>query len=302
MLVNASNLKVIFINIKLTFNNAFEAAPTQWDKVATLVPSTGKENNYAWLSRFPRMRKWLGDKQVKALAASTYTLVNDDYEATVEVDRNDVEDDQLGIYEPQAQDAGFSAKQWPDEMVFELLNQAFGAKCYDGQPFFSDKHPVGKAVYSNKGNKALSSASLAEAQASYGAARTQMRRVKDEEGRPLNLMPKLLVVPPALEDTANTLMTAERLDDGKANIYKGTAEVLVVPWLTSDTAWFLMDTARPLKPLIFQQRKKPTFVAMTDINSPDVFTRKKFKFGAEARGQAGFGFWQMAYGSTGDGK
>ncbi|MEN3260770.1 Mu-like prophage major head subunit gpT family protein [Sodalis endosymbiont of Spalangia cameroni] len=126
-----------------------------------------------------------------------------------------------------------------------------------------------------------------------------MRQMKDEEGRPLNIMPDLLVVPPALDDVARTLITAERLDDGKANIYKGTAEVLVVPWLTSDSAWFLMDTSRPLKPLIFQQRQAPLFVAMTDINSQDVFMRKRFKFGAEARGQAGFGFWQMAYGSTG---
>ncbi|OIV46740.1 head protein [Sodalis sp. TME1] len=299
MLVNTANLKVIFCNIKLTFNQAFDAAPTQWDKVATLVPSTGKENTYAWLSRFPRMRKWIGDKQVKALAASTYTLVNDDYEATVEVDRNDIQDDQLGVYQPQAQDAGFAAKQWPDEMVFELLNKGFSEKGYDGQPFFSDTHSMGKTTYSNLGKKPLSAASLAEAQASYGEARKQLRQMKDEEGRPLNIMPNLLVVPPALDDVARTLITAERLDDGKANIYKGTAEVLVVPWLTSDSAWFLMDTSRPLKPLIFQQRQAPLFVAMTDINSPDVFMRKQFKFGAEARGQAGFGFWQMAYGSTG---
>ncbi|MGL9774585.1 MAG: Mu-like prophage major head subunit gpT family protein [Sodalis sp. (in: enterobacteria)] len=69
--------------------------------------------------------------------------------------------------------------------------------------------------------------------------------------------------------------------------------------MTSDCAWFLMNSSRPLKPLIFQQRQAPLFVAMIDINSPDVFMRKQFKFGAEARGLAGFGFWQMAYGSMG---
>ncbi len=183
MLVNAANLRVIFCNIKLTFNQAFDAAPTQWDKVATLVPSTGKENTYAWLSRFPRMRKWIGDKQVKALAASTYTLVNDDYEATVEVDRNDIQDDQLGVYQPQAQDAGFAAKQWPDEMVFELLNKGFSEKGYDGQPFFSDKHTIGETSYSNKGRQVLSAASLAEAQTSYGEARKQLRRRTKRDGR-----------------------------------------------------------------------------------------------------------------------
>jgi len=187
MLVNASTVKAIFVNLKLTFNKAFEAAPSQWQRVATLVPSTGKSNDYSWLSNFPKMRKWIGDKQVKALEANGYTLINDDFEATVAVKRNDIKDDQLGIYAPQAQDAGFSAKQWPDEIVFELLNRGFSALCYDKKPFFFDKHPVGKALYSNKGNKPLSIDTVAAARASYGAARTQMRKVKDEEGRPLNI-------------------------------------------------------------------------------------------------------------------
>ncbi|MGK5722469.1 Mu-like prophage major head subunit gpT family protein, partial [Proteus mirabilis] len=30
-----------------------------------------------------------------------------------------------------------------------------------------------------------------------------------------------------------------------------------------------------------------------------VFKRKKFLFGAEARAAGGYGFWQLAYGSTG---
>lgn len=305
MILNKANLTALFVALKTTFNNAFGAAPSQWDQVATLVPSTTRTNDYAWLDRFPRLKKWVGDKVVKALTQHNYTLTNDSYEATVEVDRDDIEDDQIGIYAPQAQDAGFSAKQWPDELVFEALNEAFTAKCYDGQPFISDKHPNGKdkdgkdVVVSNLGTAKLSAASLADAQKSYGAARTALRSVKDVEGRPLNVQPVLLVVPPALEDTANALMTAERLDDGKTNIYKNTAKVLVVPWLTSDTAWFLMDTTRAIKPLIFQQRKKPIFVSQQDMNNPDVFTRKKLKFGAEARGAAGYGLWQMIYGSTG---
>lgn len=301
MLVNAANVKMIFVNLKTTFNNAFADAPSQWEKVATLVPSTGKSNNYAWLSRFPRMRKWIGDKVVKALEASSYTLTNESFEANVEVLRDDIKDDELGIYAPQAQDAGFSAKQWPDEIVFKLLGMAFTAKCYDGQPFISDKHRVGKMTYSNLGKATLSIDTLAAAKAGYGAARTQMRKFKDEEGRPLNVRPNLLIVPPALEDTANALMTTDRLEDGKVNPYKGTAEVLVVDYLESDTQWFLFDTSRPLKPLIFQQREKPVFVSQTNTDSDDVFMRGMFKFGAEARGVAGFGFWQMAYGSTGAG-
>jgi len=299
MIVNASTLKAIFVNLKTTFNNAFDAAPNQWQDVAMVVPSTARSNDYKWLSTFPRMQKWIGDKAVKALSASGYSITNDDWEATVEVDRNDIEDDNLGIYAPQAQMAGFSAKQLPDEIVFDLVNKAFSTQCYDGQYFFDTDHPVNGQSVSNKGSKKLSAASLAAAKASYGAGRTAMKKFKDDEGRPLNITPNLLLVPPALEDEANTLMTVDRLEDGKANPYKNTAKVVVAPWLTSDDAWFLLDTTKPVKPFIYQERKKPVFVEQTDPQADNVFNRKKYKFGAEARAAGGYGFWQLAYGSDG---
>ena len=60
---------------------------------------------------------------------------------------------------------------------------------------------------------------------------TMMQELKDSEGKPLNLKANLLVVPPALREVANALMTTDRLEDGKVNPYKGEFEVLVCPWL-----------------------------------------------------------------------
>jgi phage major head subunit gpT-like protein len=301
MLVNKEAIAALFITLKTTFNKAFEAAPTQWEKIAMLVPSTSGQNDYSWLSNFPRMRKWLGEKTVKALAAFKYTIVNDDFEATIEVDRNHIEDDNLGIYGPQAQSAALSAKQLPDEIVFDLVNAGFTSTCYDGQYFFDTDHDVAGASVSNKGTAVLSVATQALAQNGYGAARTAMRKFKDEDGRPLNITPTVLLVPPALEDTARALLTSDRLEDGKTNPYKGTAELVVDARLTSDTAWFLLDTSKPVKPFIYQERKKPVFVQQTDPQADGVFMRKKFLFGAEARAAGGYGLWQLAYGSTGAG-
>ena len=301
MLINKQSLDLIFKNLKTTYNKAFETTETNWDKVAMLVPSSGSENNYNWLENFPRMRKWIGDKAIKSLKGHGYTVVNDDWEATIEVDRNHIEDDNLGIYAPQAQMAGWSAKQLPDEIVSDLLNEAFESRCYDGQYFFDTDHPVGKGVVSNKGTMVLSISTLAAAQASYGAARTALRKMKDDEGRPLNINPTVLEVPPALEDIANALMKNDRLEDGKPNPYKGTAEVVVNARLTSDTAWFLLDTTKPVKPLVYQERKKPVFVQQTTMDSDNVFMRKKYRYGAEARAAGGYAFWQMAFGSTGTG-
>ncbi|WP_047257997.1 Mu-like prophage major head subunit gpT family protein [Chromobacterium subtsugae] len=302
MLVNAENVQAIFWALRTEFNNAFGAAPTVWDQMATRVPSTGKQNIYAWLENFPRMRQWIGEKQAKALAAHGYTIVNNSFEATVEVDRDDIEDDQLGIYAPQAQNAGVSAKQLPDEIVIDLLNNAFVNPCYDGQPFFAQGHVVRGLPVSNLSNLPLTIAGQAAAMKTYGVVRTNMRKTTDEDGRPLNITPNLLVVPPALEDIANALMTNERLNDGMANPYRNTATVLCDARLTSDTAWFLLDTRKPIKPLIYQERKQPEFVQQVTPESDNVFMRKKFRFGAEARAAGGYGFWQMAAGSTGAGQ
>jgi len=307
LLINASTISSIFINIKTTFNKAFEGAPAVWQKIGMMVPSTGSQNDYAWLENFPKMRRWVGDKVMKNLKAGKYVLKNEDFEVTVSVKRNDIEDDNLGIVGPQAQAAGFAAKQWPDELVMEVVNGAFATECFDGQYFCDTDHPVidpttgDPASVSNKGTVALSCATQAAAIASYGAARTAMRKFKDDEGRPLNITPNVLLVPPALEHIALALINNDRLDDGKANPYKGTAEVVVDARLTSDTAWFLLDTTKPIKPFIFQQRKAPVFVSQTDMASDDVFKRAEFNFGCESRGAAGYGFWQLCYGSTGVG-
>ena len=300
MLVNASVLSAVFLNLRTDFNKAFQAAPSQWTKVAMKVPSGTSQNDYKWLSAFPKMRRWIGDKQIKNLAAFSYTIVNNDWEVTIEVDRNHIEDDTLGIYGPQAQMAGFSAAQLPDEIVFALLDGAFSNLCYDGKAFCADDHPVGTSVVDNKGTAALQADTLAHAAASYGAARIALRKMKDDEGRPLDVDPNLLVVPPALGDTAQILLTAERFGDDP-NPYRGTAEVVVSPRLTSDTAWFLLDTRKPVKPLIYQERKAPVFVQQTGMDNDDVFNRRVFKYGAEARAAGGYGFWQLAYSSTGGG-
>ena len=300
MIVNQSAISAITKNLLATFNKALETAPSQWEKVAMRVQSTGAQNDYSWLDRFPKMREWLGERVIKNLKAYNYVLVNKKFEVTIGVKRTDIEDDNLGIYAPIVSEAGYSAKQLPDELVFDLVNAGFGATkglAYDGQFMFDTDHPVGAGVASNKGAAALSAATQAAAIASLGAAITAMNNFQDEEGRPLNIMPNVLLVPPALQDTAFILANNERLDDGKANPYKGRLTVVVSPRLTSATAWFLLDTTKAIRPFIWQERRAPEFVSQTNPDADTVFLREEYLYGASARGNAGFGLWQLAYGT-----
>ena len=299
MLINKTNLDTIFLNLKAQFHKSWEDTTPQWDQIAMMVDSMSSRNEYKWLSEFPRMRRWIGEKTIKSFEGFAYTIINEDWESTVAVNRNDIEDDMLGIYAPQARMAGYSARRFPDEIVFGLVNNGFADLCYDGQEFFSATHPVGDEDVSNLLTKALAGDTLDNAKASFGAARTALLKQVDEEGRPLGVMPDTLLVPSALFDTAMALMTADRLEDGKVNIYKKAAKVLHSPWLTSDTAWFLLDTMQPIKPFIYQERKKPMFVQQTDMDSDSVFTRKEYRYGVECRANGGYGFWQMAIASDG---
>lgn len=61
--------------------------------------------------------------------------------------------------------------------------------------------------------------------------------------------------------------------------------------------WYLLDTSRALKPLIYQNRKPYHFVSLTNEEDEAVFSRKEFRYGVDARSNVGYGFWQMAYGS-----
>ena len=299
MIVNKASIQSVFTGLKTIFNNALKAQPGNWQATAMEVPSSAAEEDYSWLSRFPMMRKWVGEKHVKALAAGKYTARNEDWETTIEVDRNDIEDDRLGIYNTQAQMAGDSAGELHDIIVDDLKNGAFTSTGIDGQYFYDTDHEVNGASVSNKGTNALSSATRAAADASYGAARQAIMEFTDDEGMPLRLVPDTLEVPPALEATAKTLLNADKLDDGSPNPYKGTAKLVVNPGLTSDSAWFLHVTSKAVKPFIVQMRKRPVFVSQTSMENDDVFMKRKYKFGAEARATGVYGFWQLSYGSDG---
>lgn len=65
----------------------------------------------------------------------------------------------------------------------------------------------------------------------------------------------------------------------------------------SGTPWFLLCTNRVLLPLIYQKRKDFQFVAKDNPDDDNVFMNKEFIYGADARSNVGFGFWQFAWGS-----
>lgn len=296
MIINQVNLRTLFIGYNVSFTKAFEDTEPQYPRVAMVIPSTTKEMTYAWLGQMPRMREWIGGREIQNLMAHTYTIQNKDFELTVKVPVNDIADDTFGIYTPIFGEMGLSAKTHPDELIFDLLGRGFELHGYDKVPFFSTNHPLNdkkKVVQSNLGTKKLTAIS-------YNQARSQMMQIKGEHGKSLKIMPDLLVVSPQNEAIAKEILFAD-LIAGSSNINKGTCELLVVPELADyPEQWYLLCTKRFVKPLIFQEREKPKLICKNKETDDNVFFDDTVLYGIKGRYNVGYGLWQLAYGSTGE--
>lgn len=62
----------------------------------------------------------------------------------------------------------------------------------------------------------------------------------------------------------------------------------------ANNAWFLLDTSKVIKPVIFQKRRDYNFLAKTALNDDNVFFQNKFVWGSDARVNVGYGLWQLA--------
>lgn len=146
------------------WNAGLKLSPDDWKKIAKLVKSNGKSNTYEWLSQFPAFREWVGSRLHKVFKETAYTVVNRKFEATVDVQRTDIEDDNIGQYGTLAESAGQSSTDLKNDLVFQALSAGFASVCYDGQYFFDTDHPV----YPNEDGSGVA-ASVSNMQAGAGA-------------------------------------------------------------------------------------------------------------------------------------
>ncbi len=299
MLLNTANLNMMFTAFSLQYQGGYGRAEIFWRSLATLVASSSESMTYAWMDRIPKLRKWIGPKQPKNLAArGPRVVINDPFELTVEVPKHKIQDDTYGIFAPFAADMGFQASKWPDDVVAAKLLE--NPLSFDGKAFFADDHPInlddaGAGTYQNyySTGKALTNTN-------FGFAKKEFRKFKGADGRPIGARGTLLIVPPSLEETAKIILNADYhpgLADGASlgngdvgqqyNVWKGGAELLVVDELEDEpTAWYLFDTTKAIMPLIFQLREAPVFTALTAPSDPNVFWAGNFVMGIEARGAA----------------
>lgn len=141
MNITDPNLELVYKGFKTVYNESFDGTVSHKDTLAMTVTSNTTEEHYGWFGQFPKLREWVGDRQVKQLKSHGFAIRNRKFESTVSVERDDISDDRVGLYKPMFQEMGRTSKQHPDSLIFDLLNNGFTASCYDGQNFFDVDHP-----------------------------------------------------------------------------------------------------------------------------------------------------------------
>jgi phage major head subunit gpT-like protein len=294
-ITNSATLAAISLGFEQVYMSAFRSASPIASRIASVRPSTSKEEEMLFITGLPRMREWLGEREAKTFSLFEHKVANKDWELTVEVDRNDIEDDKLGKYADVISDMGRSAALLWDDLVLDTLLAGETSLTYDGQYFFDTDHPqdptvVGSPVQSNL----FTGRPLTDD--NYAFVRAKMTALKGFDGKPMRVAPNLLMVGPELEVTARRIVQSQMVNVGGAsvdNVQRGSAEVLVFPEL-SGTDWYLMDVANGMRPLRVFQRRQARLVRKDQETEDSVFWKKKFHWGVDARGVATYGLWFLA--------
>ena len=275
------------------------------DRIATVINTTMPVQKYAWLGTVPTMREFVDERQPGGMSSFAVSIADKTFESTIAVDRKAIEDDQLDLIKLRIRDLASRVSAHRQQIVIESLKSGSTGICYDGQPLLSASHPTKGGTYANRTTDPLTAASLA-------TAMSQMMMVPDDQGIPLGIAPDTLVVGPKLQWTAIELVespvvvykasgTDKTPSNSYLNAFKGRLNVVVSPFLSGDADdyWFLLDTKRPIKSVILQQRSDVPieFNALDNTTaSESAFMRDRFYYGVRGRYNVGMGLWQAIYG------
>ncbi len=295
------NTGLLAKGLRSEFFDRFTKTGVHYTELATRIASNSDSETYRWLGTVPRMREWGTGRLARGLRTESYSVENHKYEATIEVDRDEIADDQTGQIRVRIGELAQRAATHKDYLLAQLLINGAGAgyNSYDGVAFFSGAHVSGAS--GTQDNDLTFDAAAGDAQpttvefkAALKQAIAQMLSFKDDQGEPLPLSMGGLacVVPPSMLFTAMEALNASVINQ-TSNVMEGAARVIALPWLSSLTTWYLLKTDGVVRPFIFQDREPVEFGSLGE-ETEEGFKREKLLFGVRARYAMTYGYWQFA--------
>lgn len=205
-----------------------------------------------------------------------------------------VEDDRYNVIKKKPAALAKACRRTSEYLAAQVFNNAFSSGTGgDAKYLCSTLHPRadGGTAQSN-----ASTTGITLTEANLNTALLAMRGQLDDKGMKVAVKPDTLVVPPALEKTAQ-ILTNSKLRPGTAdndfNYYEGLLKVISWDWLSSSTAWFLLDSSE--HELNWFWRVRPEF------KQDNSFDTGMALFKARFRSSRGWSDWRGVWGSAGDG-
>lgn len=293
--VNSDTIKGLYKVLKADFLKAFgNGEPVNTPDFVMETTSTSASETYGWLGQVPQMQKWVDERKIRGLSENKYEIFNEDYEATLGVKRNDIEDDKLGAIKIRIADLARRAATHPWKLIIDAVMAGSTALCYDGQAFFSASHVEGNNQTAQSNIVSRTGNTVALTKADFLSAVAKLQSFKDDQGEPYNEGELKLTVlaHPAQRGVMEELFKAAVISQ-TTNVLVGAANVIYSSRLTSTTNWYLFETGSSMKPFIKQIRKPVEFNALEN-ESDQGFMRKVFAYGVDYRIGIGYGLWQKA--------
>ena len=188
--------------------------------------------------------------------------VHKEFAQGFQVERKMVDDEQYGVINKMPKDLARAGRYKVEMDAVSVLNNGFTNTGYDKKALFATDHPLlSGGTCSNLIEGELSVENLKK-------AIIAMRNFKDEAGKKVVYKADTLIVPPALEFKAIELLNSINQADSElnnVNSLKGKLKIVVLDFLESDTAWFVMDSSR--HELNFFWRVRPEFKQAEDFDT-----------------------------------
>lgn len=288
--------ELILPGLKAEFSLAYrnELQTDLVGQIATVINTTQPIQRYALMDNAPMMREFIDERRASGLNLSTMNIVDKVFESTIAIDRRAMEDDQLDLIRLRVRDLANRVSHHRHQLVVELLSNGDSTIGYDGTALLSESHRIRNSDYSNLLNDPLTTSALKTATAI-------MMSIPDNEGVPLGVSPDTLLVGPNQMWNALEIVESPGVSSssGIINVFQGRLQVVVSPFISGNN-WFVLNTKRPMKAVILQQRSDVPveFSALDQANgSESAFMRDRYYYGVRARYNVGPGLWQNVIGS-----
>jgi phage major head subunit gpT-like protein len=295
-IVSEDFLGSVLTNFQVGFGRAFDAAMNMqpWRELAMRIESNSDTESHNWLGTPPKMEDVSQTEgTVRGLYSFQYNLANREFQAILEVKRSTFADDKLGLIRPRLEQLGQEAARHPGELLFQLFTT--NGNAFDNVAFFSDTRVIGESA--NIDNLAAGTGvTVAQFTTDLQTNRGTMRKYQDDMGRPMNLLPNLIVVPAELEGVAWAALnpglgpTVPPIPATATGAWEsGGYLVMVNPFLTDVNDWYLMHRDATFRPFVYQEREAPRLEGATDPNTEQGIIKRRFLYSAYARYEVGYG-------------